>query len=165
MSLVPEQQELEAPTQPPSSTIKKKSGKQTVIQSPVRGSARPRGTTNPQVSTEVPAPMMPPPGMNLDALASLQEDEIRKLIESLQGLAASRQEETTPTQKPPVHASAPEEEEAIRWGQLVTGQVPFTEAPHTRPPPTHDPINVQTLAVGKTPSDLFPPSQVSTLYL
>ena len=101
LSIVPEQQELEAPTQLPSSTIKRKSGQRTVIQSPGRGSARPQGKTDPQVSTEEPAPTMATPGVNLDALASLQEDELQKLIESLQGLAASRQEETTPTQQPP----------------------------------------------------------------
>ena len=84
---------------------------------------------------------MATPGMNLDALSSLQADELRKLIESIQGLAASRQEETTPTRQPPVHASATSEEEAIRWEQVGTGKVPVTEAPHTRPSPTHDPIN------------------------
>ena len=87
---------------------------------------------------------MTTPSMNLDALVSLQADEIQQLIESLQGLAASRQEETTPTQQPPVHASAPAEEEAIRWEQVGTEQVPVIEAPYTRPPPTHDPINAQT---------------------
>ena len=58
---------------------------------------------------------MATPGMNLDALASLQADELQKLIESLQGIAAPRQEETAPTQPPLVHASTPEEEEEIMW--------------------------------------------------
>ena len=51
--------------------------------------------------------MMSTTGMNLDALTSLQADVLRKLIKILQGLAASRQEETTPTQQPPIPASAP----------------------------------------------------------
>ena len=106
--------------------------------------------------------MMATPGMNLDDLANLQADELQKLVEILQGLAASRQEEATPTQQPPVLASAPAEEEAIRWEKVETGQVPVTEAPHTRPPPTHDPINTQPLAVENTPSDPRPPSRVST---
>ena len=100
--------------------------------------------------------------MNLDALASLQADELQNLIECLQGLAASSQEETTPMQQPPVHASTPSEEEEIRWEQVGTGRLPIREAPHTRPPPTHDPISVQTLAKDNTPSDPRPPPQVST---
>ena len=110
MSLVPEQQELQAPTHPPSYTIRRTSGRRTFIQSPGRGSTRPQVTTDPKVSTEDPAPTMATPGMNIDALASLQADELRKLIKSLQGLAASRQEEAIPTQQPPIPTSAPEEE-------------------------------------------------------
>ena len=72
-------------------------------------------TNDPQVITDEPAPTMATPGMNLDALFSLQADELQKLIESLQGLAASRQEEATPTRQPRIPDSAPEEEEAIRW--------------------------------------------------
>ena len=41
--------------------------------------------------TQAPAQAMASVGMNLDALASLQAYELQKLIESLQGLAASRQ--------------------------------------------------------------------------
>ena len=46
---------------------------------------------------------------NLDALANLQADELRKLIENLQGIAASRLDRTpTPTtpQRLPIPASA-----------------------------------------------------------
>ena len=42
---------------------------------------------------------MAAPGVNLDALANLQADELRNLIESLQGLAASSTE-GAPTLKP-----------------------------------------------------------------
>ena len=63
---------------------------------------------------------MATPGMNLDELESLQADDLQNLIESLLGLAASRQKETTPTRQPPIPASAPEEEEAIRWEQVGT---------------------------------------------
>ena len=100
-------------------------------------------------------------GMNLGAIESLQADELRKIIESLQGLAASRQDETTPTQQPPIHASSPEEAEIIRWDQVGTGQVPFTEAPHTRTTPPHNPINERTLGVANPPSHTCPPSLVS----
>ena len=78
----------------------------------------------------VPAQTMATSGMNQNALASLQADELQNLIESLQGLAESRQEETTPTQQPPVHASTPAEEEEIRWEQVGTGRLPVAEAPH-----------------------------------
>ena len=127
VSLVPEQQELATPTQQ-------------------QGTARPQGTTDHQASTEVPTQTMATPSMNLDALASFQADELRKLIESLQGLAESRQGGTTPMQQPPIHALTPAEEEAIRWEQVGTGRIPVTEATHTRSPPTHDHINTQTLA-------------------
>ena len=132
------------------------------IQSPGRSTTRQRGTTDHQASTEVPAQTMATPGMNLESLASLHADELQNLIEILQGLAVSRQEGKTPMQQPHVHASAPAEEEAIRWEKVGTGKVPVTEAPYNRPPPTHDHINAQTLAVEKTPSDPRPPSQVST---
>ena len=59
-------------------------------------------------------------GMNMDALASLQADDIRNLTESLQGIAESRQEGITPTQQPPVHTSTTVEEEEIRWEQMGT---------------------------------------------
>ena len=65
-------------------------------------------------TTQAPAQAMDTAGMNLDALARLQADEIQKIIENLQSLAASRQEEATPTQQPPVHASTAAEEEEIR---------------------------------------------------
>ena len=51
--------------------------------------------------------------MNLDAIAGLQADELQlqKLIESLQGLAAARQE---PTQQPPVQAATALAEDEIQ---------------------------------------------------
>ena len=91
---------------------------------------------------------MATPGMNLDALANLQEDELRNIIESLQGLAASRTEGTpTPTisQLPPTPATSVGEEEAILWEKVGTGHVPLPERPPTRPPPPHDPTNERTL--------------------
>ena len=101
-------------------------------------------------------------GMKLDALASLQADELRKLIKSLQRLAASMQEGTTPKRHPPVHTSTTAEEEEIRWEQMVAGRLPVTEDPHTRPPPTHDPISTQTLAGENTTSYSRPSPQVAT---
>ena len=62
--------------------------------------------------------------MNLDAIAGLQADELEKLIESLQGLVAARQE---PTQQPPVHTATASAEEEIRWEQLSAGRLPATE--------------------------------------
>ena len=41
VSLMPEQQELKVPTDPPSSTIRQTSGQWTIIKSPGRDSARP----------------------------------------------------------------------------------------------------------------------------
>ena len=99
VSLVPEEQELATPTQPPSSTIQKKYGRRTTIKSPGQSTTRTQGKTDHQASTEVPAQTMATSGMNLDALASLHADELQKLIKSIQGLAASRQEETTPPPK------------------------------------------------------------------
>ena len=42
----------------------------------------------PATLTQAPAQAMATAGMNLDAITSLQADELQKLIESLQGLAA-----------------------------------------------------------------------------
>ena len=91
---------------------------------------------------------MATPGANLDALANLQADELRKIIESPQGMAASRTEGTpTPTtpQRPPVPAKATGEEEAILREQVGTGHVPLPERPPTRPPPPQNPNNERTL--------------------
>ena len=44
----------------------------------------------PATPTKAPAQAMATAGMNLDAIASLQADELQKLIKSLQGLAVSR---------------------------------------------------------------------------
>ena len=77
------------------------------------------------------------------------------------GLAVCMQEETTPTRQPPIPTSAPEEEEAIRWEQVGTEQVSITEAPHTRPPPSHEPINKRILAVANPPSNPRPLSPAS----
>ena len=57
----------------------------------------------PATPTQAPPQAMATAGMKLDALTSLQVDELRKIIEILQGLAASRQEGPTPTRQPPVH--------------------------------------------------------------
>ena len=45
---------------------------------------------------------------------------------------------------------------------MGTGRLPVTEAPHMRPPPTHNPICAQTLAGDDTPSDPWLPPQIST---
>ena len=58
-------------------------------------------------------PKMATLGVNLEALANLQEDDLRKLIESLQGLAAaSTWDDTTPTapQTPHIPATTAGEE-------------------------------------------------------
>ena len=70
---------------------------------------------------------MATPSINLDALASLQTDYLQKLIEILQGIVASRQEEY-PTQQPPIPDSTLEEEEAIRWEHVGPDQVPIPKA-------------------------------------
>ena len=81
---------------------------------------------------------MATPGVNLDALANLQADDLRKIIESLQCLAASRTEvaptQTTP-RLPPTPTTAAGGEEAILWEQVGTVPVPLPYRPPTRPPP------------------------------
>ena len=115
----------------------------------------------PATPTQAPAQSMATAGMNLDAIASLQADELQKLIKSLQGIAASRQEGPTPTQQPPVHTLTTAAEEEIRWEQMGAGQLPVTEEPHTRPPPTHNPVSTQTLARENPQSDPCPPPQIA----
>ena len=91
---------------------------------------------------------MATPGANLDALANLQADELRKIIESPQGMAASRTEGTpTPTtpQRPPTPDTAAGEEEAIMWEQVGTSHVPLLVRPPTRHLPPHEPTNERTL--------------------
>ena len=79
--------------------------------------------------------------MNLDALSNLQADELRKLMESLQGLAASRTEGVpTPTtpQLPHAPTTSAGEEEAILREKVGTGPVPLPYRPHTRSSPTNE---------------------------
>ena len=45
---------------------------------------------------------------------------------------------------------------------MGTRRLPVTEAPHTRPPPNHDPISARTLTGGNTRNDPRLPPQVST---
>ena len=100
--------QLPAANYPPPPTARRASRRRTVIQSPGRGSTRPRVSKYPQSQTEVPEPTMTTPDM-----ASLQADELIKLIEILQCLAASRTEGTpTPTtpQRPPIPATSAGEE-------------------------------------------------------
>ena len=75
----------------------------------------------PATPTEAPAEARATEIMNLNAIASLQSDELQKLIESLQGLAAARQE---PTRQPPVQTATTSAEEEIRWEKLGAGQLP-----------------------------------------
>ena len=97
---------------------------------------------------------MATPGVNLESLANLQSDDLRKLIERPQGLVAARTgKETTPTAPQPPHtpATTAGEEEAILWEQVRTGHVPTPEVPPTRPPPPHDYTQGQTREELATP--------------
>ena len=116
----------------------------------------------PATPTKPTAQAMATAGMNLDAIASLQVDELQNLIESLQGLAVSSQEGPTPTRQPPVHTATKAAEEEIRWEQMVEGRLLVSEEPHTRPPPTHNPVSTKTLARENLQSDSCPPPQVVT---
>ena len=167
VSLVPEQQaQLPAAPRPPPSTVRQVSGQRTVIHSQGRWSARPRVANNPQANTEAPEPKMATPGVNLDALANLQTDELRNLIESLQGLSASRTEENptlTAPQPPPIPVTAAGGKEAILWEQVSTGYVPLPKGPLTRPPPPHDPISKRIPDnLLKPPNHLCPSTPAST---
>ena len=142
--LVPQQYRLhgpgfqDEPNHPPPSTGRQASRRRTVIQSPGRGNTRPSAATDYQAHTEVPETTMTTPSVNLEALANLQADELRNIIESLQGMAASRTEGApTPTtpQHPPTPTTAVGEEEAILWEQVGTCPVPLPDRPPTSPPP------------------------------
>ena len=103
---------------------------------------------------------MATPGVNLEALANLQADELIKLIEILQGLAASRTEGApTPTtpRRPNTPTTSAGEEEAILWEQVGTGPVPLPDRPPVRPPPT----NKQTLE-DRTRNNLLNPDATFT---
>ena len=76
--------------------------------------------------------------MNLDAMAGLKADELQKLIKSLQGLAAARQE---PTQQPPVQTETAPAEDDIQWEHLSTGRVQATAEPNVRPPLTQTTVS------------------------
>ena len=65
--------------------------------------------------------------MNRDAMAGLQADELQKLIENLQGLAAARQETK---QQPPMQTETAPVEDEIQWEHLSTGRVQATASPH-----------------------------------
>ena len=81
--------------------------------------------------------------LNAAALVGIQANELNKLIDILQGLAADRSN-TTPTQVPTtpappaqtlretlIYVAASGKEEAILWEQVGTGQVLPPEAPIT----------------------------------
>ena len=81
---------------------------------------------------------MATPGVNLDALENLQAEELRKLIEILQGLAAPRTKGAlTPKalRHPHTPTTAAGEVEAILWEKIVTGIVLLPDRPPTRTPP------------------------------
>ena len=102
---------------------------------------------------------MATPVMTLDALAILQVDELRNLIKSLQGLAASMTEGSqTPAtpRRPPTPTAVAGEEEAILWEKVGTGHVPLGVGPPTRPPPA----NEQTLE-DRTLNNLLKPDSTS----
>ena len=72
--------------------------------------------------TDVQEPTMATLGVNLEALASLPADELNKLIESLQGLAALRTDNEPHALPDPPQLTAPHipstvagEDEAILW--------------------------------------------------
>ena len=77
--------------------------------------------------------------MNLDAIESLQADDLQKLIKSLQGLAAARRQ-------PPVQIATASAEDEIRWEQLSAGRLPATKEPQVRPHQTQNPVSTQLLA-------------------
>ena len=61
-------------------------------------------------------PTMATPGANLKDLANIQADELHKIIDILQGLAASRTGTTSTAPQPPQFpAETTVEEEAILW--------------------------------------------------
>ena len=68
----------------------------------------------------------------------------------------------TPTRQPPRNTATTAAEEEIRWEQLGAGRLPVSEEPHTRPPPTNNPVSTQTLARDNPQSDPLPPPQVAT---
>ena len=97
---------------------------------------------------------MATPGANLKALTNLHADELQKLIEGLQSLAAARTG-TTPTAPQPPHIPAVTigEEETILLEQVSTGNVPPQEVP-TRPPPTNVPTQDRQGTTQKYPPSL-----------
>ena len=101
---------------------------------------------DPSTPTQAPAQAMDYVGMNLSTLTIPHADDLQKLIESLQGLSASRQESPSPTRQPPVQTPTTAEEEENRLELMGAGQLPVTEKAHTRPPPTHNPVSTQTRA-------------------
>ena len=97
--------------------------------------------------------------MNLDAMAGLQADELQKIIEGLQGLAAARQE---PTQQPPVQTETALAKDDIQWEHMSTGRVQATADPHVRPPLTQTPVSTQPLTREILQSNNIPPPHVAT---
>ena len=97
--------------------------------------------------------------MNLDAIAGLQADELQKLIEGLQGIAAARQEST---RQPPVQTETASAEDDTQWEQLSTRRLHATEEPHVRPPLTQNPVSTQPLMRESLQSNNIPPPQVVT---
>ena len=161
-----QQSQLTASNHHPPSTVRRASERRTVIQSPGRWIARPIASNNPPASSAIQEPTMATPGVNLEALANLQADEIRKLIKSLQGLAAARTgKNTAPTapQPPPIPATTVRQEEAILWEQVGTGNTSPPEVPPIRPPPPHNFTQGQKMDELANPSPpLLPPKSAST---
>ena len=98
--------------------------------------------------------------MNLDAMAGLQADELQKLIESLQGLAAARQEST---QQPPMQTETAPVEDDIQWEHLSTGRVQAVAQPQVRPPLTQTPTSTKPLTRESIQSNTIPLPQIATL--
>ena len=97
--------------------------------------------------------------MNLDAVAGLQADELQMLIESLQGLAAARQE---PTQQSTMQAEIAPVEDEIQWEHLSTGRGQATEPPHVSPPLTQATAGTPPLKMESIQNNI-PLPQVATL--
>ena len=97
--------------------------------------------------------------MNLDAIAGLQADELQKLIESLQGLSAARQE---PARQPPVQTETASAEDEIQWEQLSTGRLFSREVPQVRLPLTKNPVSTQPMTRESPQIIPRPPPQVAT---
>ena len=97
--------------------------------------------------------------MNLDAVAGLQANELQNIIESLQGLAAAKQE---PSQQSPMQAETAPVEDEIQWEHLSTGRGQATAPPQVSAPQTQATAGTQPLTTESIQTNISLP-QVATL--